>query len=81
MVVYTRPRRCLHGVVAVGTDPVEQVRAIWSAYARGGPDALRKVVPDDVEWVPVGMKDGIPPDEFWATWVRRHSEEISITFT
>jgi ketosteroid isomerase-like protein len=79
MVVYTRRRRCLHGDVAVVTDPVEQVRAIWGAYSRGGPDALRQVVPDDVEWVPVGMTNGIPPDEFWESWVRRHAKEISIT--
>lgn len=61
------------------SDPVEQVRAIWSAYTRGGVDALRKVVPDDVEWVPLGLQESIPADEFWESWVRRHSEEISIT--
>jgi ketosteroid isomerase-like protein len=79
MVVYTRRRRCLHGDVDAGPDPIEQVRAIWSAYQRGGVDALREVVPPDVEWVPVGMRHGIPPEEFWESWVRRHSEEISIT--
>jgi ketosteroid isomerase-like protein len=66
-------------VVDVITDPVEQVRAIWSAYARGGVDALREVVPDDVEWVPLGEDRHIPPDEFWGSWMRRHAEEISIT--
>ena len=77
MVVYTRPRRCLHAGVAPDLDPVEQVRAIWTAYGRGGVDALREVVPPDVEWVPVGL--GSAPDEFWESWVRRHSKEISIT--
>jgi hypothetical protein len=37
MVVYTTPRRCLHGDL----DPLEQVRAIRSACASGGVDALR----------------------------------------
>ena len=77
MVVYTRVRRCLHWRVDPGTDPVEQVRAIWSAYGRGGVDALREVVPPDVEWVPLGL--GSAPDEFWEGWVRRHSEDISVT--
>jgi ketosteroid isomerase-like protein len=65
--------------VDITTDPLDQVRAIWSAYARGGVDALREVVPPDVEWVPLGQKESIPPDEFWESWVRRHAEEISIT--
>src|ERR1700750_1675455 len=79
MVVYTRRRRCLHEHVATATDPVDQVRAIWSAFARGGVDELRKVVPPDVEWVPLGVEHGIPQEEFWESWVRRHAEEISIT--
>ena len=79
MVVYTRGRRCLHEPVATATDPVDQVRAIWSAFARGGVDELRKVVPPDVEWVPLGVDEGIPQEEFWESWVRRHAEEISIT--
>jgi hypothetical protein len=77
--VYTTRRRCLHAHVDLITDPVDQVRAIWSAYTRGGVDALREVVPDDVEWVPLGEEHPIPPEEFWERWVRRHSEEISIT--
>jgi len=60
-------------------DPLEQVRAIWSAFARGGVDALRDVVPPDVEWVPLGAEEHIPAEQFWETWVRRHAEEISIT--
>jgi ketosteroid isomerase-like protein len=65
--------------VDVITDPLDQVRAMWNAYARGGVDALREVVPHDVEWVPLGLERSIPSDEFWESWVRRHSEEISIT--
>ena len=65
--------------VPAPSDPVDQVRAIWSAYARGGVDALREVVDDDVEFVPLGATEGIPPDEFWETWVREHTDEISVT--
>ena len=78
MVVYTTGRRCLHCAVDA-TDPVEQVREIWAAYTRGGVDALREVVPADVEWVPLGLEEHVPPEEFWESWVRRHAEEISVT--
>jgi ketosteroid isomerase-like protein len=65
--------------VDVMSDPVAHVREIWGAYTRGGVEALRQVVPDDVEWVPLGQDHSIPPDEFWESWVRRHAEEISVT--
>ena len=73
MVVYTRPRRCLHAHVPDHLDPVEQVRAIWSAYGRGGFDALDEVVPG-VEWIPLGHRSA--PDD---AGLREHASDISIT--
>jgi hypothetical protein len=73
MVVYTRRRRCLHARVVQDLDPVEQVRAIWSAYGRGGFDALHEVVPG-VEWIPLGHDS--PPDD---AGLREHASDISIT--
>lgn len=60
--------------VDVTTDPVDQVRAIWTAYSRGGVDALREVVPDDVEWIPLGFAR--PSDE---PELRAHVRDISVT--
>ena len=60
--------------VDVMTDPLDQVRAIWTAYARGGVDALREVVPDDVEWVPLGF--AAPSD---VPELRAHVRDISVT--
>jgi hypothetical protein len=54
-------------------EPVEQVRAIWSAFDRGGMEALRKVTPG-VEWVPLGH--GNPPDD---DDLFRHASDISVT--
>ena len=41
-----------------GQDPVEQVRAIWDAYARGGVDAMLEAAGPDVEWLP--LEPGVP---------------------
>ena len=60
-------------------DPVAQVRAIWSAYTRGGVAAMRAAVPPDVEWIPLDAANQLPPDEFFETWARRRAEEISVT--
>jgi hypothetical protein len=61
-------------IVDVVTDPVDQVRAIWAAYARGGVDALRQVAPSDVEWVPLGAAG--PSDE---PALRAHVRDVSVT--
>jgi ketosteroid isomerase-like protein len=74
MLVYTTRRRCLHASVDVIADPLDQVRAIWSAYGRGGVDALREAVPPDVEWVPLGQDEAAGDAS-----LRRHVQNISVT--
>jgi len=61
-------------LVDVIADPLDQVRAIWSAYGRGGMDALREAVPPDMEWVPLGQDDAAGDAS-----LRRHVENISVT--
>ena len=35
--------------------PIEQVRALWAAYQRGGIDAVRELAGDvPVDWIPLG---------------------------
>jgi ketosteroid isomerase-like protein len=59
--------------------PIDQVRAIWTAYQRGGVDALREVVGDaPVEWVPLGEEEPLSPEQFWGEWGRRRTEHVSI---
>jgi hypothetical protein len=60
--------------------PIEQVRAIWAAYARGGVEAMHAAVGDaPVEWVPLGAEEPVPPEEFWGAWGRRQTEHVSVT--
>jgi hypothetical protein len=60
--------------------PIEQVRAMWGAYARGGVEALHQVVGDaPVEWIPLGAQDPVPPQRFWGDWGRRQTEQVSVT--
>jgi ketosteroid isomerase-like protein len=60
--------------------PIEQVRALWAAYARGGVSAMREVVSDTlVEWVPLGRDEPVPPEQFWGEWGRRQREQVSVT--
>jgi ketosteroid isomerase-like protein len=63
----------------VDQEPIAQVRAIWAAYARGGFEALRRVVSPDVEWVPLEYEAPIGADDFWEGFARSQSERISAT--
>ena len=67
--------------MATTTDlrPEARVRAIWDAYARGGPAAIRDVVEEDVEWVPLGTGRAVPHADFIGEWGRRHAERVSVT--
>jgi ketosteroid isomerase-like protein len=58
---------------------VAQVRAIWAAYARGGVEALRRVVGDDVEWIPLTREAPVSGEAFWDGWARARSERTSAT--
>jgi ketosteroid isomerase-like protein len=58
---------------------IAQVRAIWAAYARGGFDALRRVVHPDVEWVPLHHEVPVPGADFWDGFARARRESISVT--
>jgi hypothetical protein len=60
--------------------PLEQVRALWAAYARGGVDAMRELVGDaPVEWIPIDEEDPVEPERLWGDWGRRRGEQRSIT--
>ena len=60
--------------------PIEQVKAIWAAYARGGFEAMHALVGDaPVEWVPLGAEEPVPPERFWGEWGRRQTEQVSVT--
>ena len=60
--------------------PIEQVRAMWAAYARGGVEAMHRVVGDaDVEWIPLGADDPVPAERFWGDWGRSQTEQVSVT--
>ena len=53
---------------------------MWAAYARGGVDAMHRVVGDaPVEWVPLGAREPVPPEQFWGEWGRRQTEQVSVT--
>jgi len=60
--------------------PIEQVRALWAAYSRGGVDAMHAEVGDlPVEWVPLGAEEPMAPERFWGDWGRRQTEHVSVT--
>ena len=60
--------------------PIDQVREMWTAYARGGVAAMHAVVGDaPVEWIPLGRTEPVPPSEFWGEWGRRESEQVQVT--
>src|SRR5262245_21633166 len=60
--------------------PIDQVRARWAAYARGGVEAMHREVGDGpVEWIPLGSDEPVPPDQFWGEWGRRQTEQVSVT--
>jgi ketosteroid isomerase-like protein len=60
--------------------PIEQVRELWAAYARGGVAAMREAVGDTlVEWVPLDRDEPVPAEEFWGDWGRRQADQVSIT--
>jgi hypothetical protein len=60
--------------------PIEQVRALWAAYTRGGVPAMHDIVGDTlVEWVPLGEDDPVPPERFWGEWSRRAEGQVSVT--
>ena len=60
--------------------PIEQVRALWAAYARGGVDAMHALVGDaPVEWIPLDAEEPTPLDAFWGDWGRHRAEQVSIT--
>ena len=60
--------------------PIEQVRALWAAYARGGVAAMRELVGDTlVEWVPLGADEPVPPERFWGDWNSRQKGQVSVT--
>ena len=61
-------------------EPLEQVKALWAAYARGGVEAMHDLVGDaPVEWVPLGAEEPLPPERFWGEWGRRQTEQVSVT--
>jgi ketosteroid isomerase-like protein len=64
---------------AVEQELVAQVRAIWTAYGRGGVEAMRRVVGDDVEWVPLAHEAPVSGEAFWGEWARTRSERTSAT--
>jgi ketosteroid isomerase-like protein len=67
-------------LTAVEGKPIEQVRAIWTAYARGGVEAMRRLVGDTlVEWIPLGATEPVPAERFWGDWGRRQTEQVSVT--
>jgi hypothetical protein len=60
--------------------PIEQVRALWAAYARGGVDAMHAQVGETaVEWIPTGAREPVPPERFWGDWGRSQGEQQSVT--
>jgi SnoaL-like protein len=60
--------------------PIEQVRQLWAAYARGGVSAMREAVGDTlVEWVPLGSEEPMPAEQFWGDWSRRQDGQVSVT--
>ena len=60
--------------------PLEQVRALWAAYARGGVDAMHDEVGDtSVEWIPLGAEEPVAPERFWGEWGHRQTEHVSVT--
>jgi ketosteroid isomerase-like protein len=60
--------------------PLEQVKALWAAYARGGVEAMHRVVGDaNVEWIPLGADDPVAAERFWGDWGRRQTEQVSVT--
>ena len=60
--------------------PVEQVRALWAAYARGGVDAMHAEVGEAaIEWIPTGAREPVPQEQFWGDWGRRLNEQQSVT--
>ena len=60
--------------------PIEQVRALWTAYARGGVDAMHALVGDTpIEWIPTGALEPVPSERFWGDWGRRQGEQQSVT--
>lgn len=60
--------------------PIEQVKELWAAYARGGVAAMRAAVGDTlVEWIPLGADEPMPPEQFWGDWGRRQEGQVSVT--
>jgi ketosteroid isomerase-like protein len=60
--------------------PIEQVRALWAAYARGGVEAMHRAVGDTpVEWIPLSAREPVPAEHFWGEWGRRQTEQVSVT--
>ena len=52
---------------------------MWTAYARGGVEAMRRLVGDTlVEWIPLGEEEPVPAERFWGDWGRR-SSGVSVT--
>jgi len=59
---------------------IEQIRALWAAYERGGVDAMRRVVGDTpVEWIPLDDDEPVAPEAFWGDWGHRRDEQVSVT--
>jgi hypothetical protein len=64
----------------VDGTPIDQVRALWAAYARGGVDAMHAQVGEAVvEWIPTGAREPVPPEQFWGDLGRRLGERQSVT--
>jgi ketosteroid isomerase-like protein len=63
----------------VHTDPVALVRSLWSAYASGGVDAVRRLVSTDVEWVPLSTGRTVTGEQMFGDWGREHDRQISAT--
>jgi hypothetical protein len=73
------PFGCSESMAEVEGKPIEQVRAMWAAYARGGVEAMHAAVGDaPVECIPLGADEPVPQEEFWGEW-RRKTDQVSVT--
>jgi ketosteroid isomerase-like protein len=60
----------------VGDDYESRARAVWDAYARGGIEAMRELLDDDVELRPSGGEVLHGPDEI-AGYLERQGDSVS----
>ena len=61
------------------TDNVALVRAIWSAYASGGVEAVGNLVGPDVEWVTLLGGPPVPHEQLFGAAGRERAGRLSVT--